>query len=377
MNSLNSLPGVLHIGDERSWRGGENQILLFTRYSTQFRNFVAYPKSSEAVRLAKFNVPMLALPSKSPFDPRTILKLLRFIDLNHIQILAAQSSKAHSLCLMIKRLRPKLRLIVHRRVDNKPGKSFFGRRKYLSPLNDRFIAVSRLVEKSLVDSGVEASKIAVVYDGIVAEASSKNDREQSRLGLLKSIRAQCVDRQISDDVLIIGNASALNHQKGYEYLIEAMAESKRKGLNWVCAIAGTGAQEAQLKQLVSDLDLTDYVFFLGFVQPVRPFLESLDIMALTSRNEGLGSTLLDGALAGAALVGSAVGGIPEIILDRKTGLLTEPQNSADVFIKLNELAGDRDLRERFAAAAQTKVIQDFSIQKIVQQTEEIYRSTLI
>jgi glycosyltransferase involved in cell wall biosynthesis len=112
--------------------------------------------------------------------------------------------------------------------------------------------------------------------------------------------------------------------------------------------------------------------FLGLRRDIPELLAATDIFALSSRDEGLGTSLLDATHSGCALVATAAGGIPEIVKDGQTGLLS-PVGDASVFAEKLALALHRkDLRDQWVQAAQELATQRFSLSAMVAGNLQIY-----
>lgn len=134
---------------------------------------------------------------------------------------------------------------------------------------------------------------------------------------------------------IITNISAIEHLKGIDTILQAVALLKRRGIEVIFAHIGglrSNTLEQQqyadsLKQMVVNLDIKDNVVWLGRQTDVQDILPMADIYVHPSRSEGLGSVLLEASVAGLSLVGSRVGGIPEIVQQEVNGLLVDADNT--------------------------------------------------
>ncbi len=182
------------------------------------------------------------------------------------------------------------------------------------------------------------------------------------------------DFKVPENHILIGNASALTSQKGHETLLRAVAELRKKTKQFSVLIAGDGNLKESLQAMTSDLGISDQVQFVGFIKNVPEFLSALDILAVPSNNEGLGTIILDGILAGCAVVGSNVGGIPEIIIDKKTGLLQEVGDFQKLSQNLWDLIHNPEQTEYLKRAAMEWVKNEFGLAAMVDGNYQIYRS---
>jgi glycosyltransferase involved in cell wall biosynthesis len=363
---------ILHVTTELTWRGGENQIRLLLQGLEKFPEvecFLAAPFGAQALGRMAAWVPTLPLPSRRPWDLRNILALRTFCMQNEIQVLDAHSAGAMTLALATKILRPQLKVVVHRRVDIPPRKNFFSRRKYLSPKIDSFVAISRAVEATLLGAGVPPHKIRVVPSAVDESVYSSISRSEAREKLLK------VGRRPAHTVLL-GNASALTLEKGHRDFLAALSLMRNQALPFHAFLAGSGPDEGQLRALTQDLGLAAHVTFMGFVTNVPEFLSGLDILCMPSHQEGLGTLVQDALYAGCAVCATRTGGLPEMVLDRQTGLLVEPGDSLALSRALTLLASDVDLRARCVTSGQKHLRQNFSLSGMVSGNLEVYKALM-
>jgi glycosyltransferase involved in cell wall biosynthesis len=133
----------------------------------------------------------------------------------------------------------------------------------------------------------------------------------------------------------------------------------------------------ELDRQVRDLGVDDIVFFLGFREDVPRILASLDLFVLSSHLEGLGSSLLDAMASRLPVVATETGGIPEVVVNLKTGLLVPPRDPAALAQAVLTLYRDRGLAARLAGRGFEVVHQKFSAEgmawKIIDLYEKIAR----
>ncbi len=362
---------VLHIGTEYTWRGGENQAQLLieglkNRVDDQFG---ATPKKSVAYKEKRWNCELLGLNSGNPYDPVNIFQVVKFVRSKKITIIDAHTAKAHTLALNVSIFLPDIKIVVHRRVDNKPKKNILTRYKYFHHRITRFTAISSYIREVLLEYGVSPDKICVARSAVGHEIYQKIHRTQCQIEWKKKYK-------IPANHILIGNASALSLQKGHQTLLLAIAELQMSIQNFSVLIAGDGDLKESLKKQSIKMGLSNRIQFIGFIKNVPEFLSSLDILAVPSNNEGLGTVILDGILAGCVVVGSRVGGIPEIITHNQTGLLQEVGDYKGLAQNLGNLIENPQLAEKLRLAAQKRVRDEFSLQSMVEGNYQIYQSII-
>lgn len=359
---------VLHIGNEMAWRGGENQIRLLVEGLKPLgaESFIAYPAKSRALERFQNVCQVVPLPTRSPFDPRSVSKLVRFCRDMQIDLIDAQSSGGMSLALAVKKRLPHLALVVHRRVAHPIKTNWLSKRKYLSPLVDKYVCISSAIGEILAEYGVDKNKIITVLSAVEEGPYVNIDRDKVAMKLRKQY-------DLASDTVLIGNASALTAEKGYHELLSACRILQERQIPFHCFIAGDGALEKELKQLCANGHLQNSITFLGRIAAIPEFLTALDILVVPSHKEGLGTILLEGAFAKCALIGTRAGGIPEIIKPGETGLLVEKGDAKALAVAIEQLIVDSNMREKFVKASLEYVREKFSLEQMVSGNWRVYR----
>ncbi len=167
---------------------------------------------------------------------------------------------------------------------------------------------------------------------------------------------------------VIGTLAELHKIKGLDILLRAWAEFIKKRPQAKLVVMGEGEERDNLEALTHKLDIVDSVAFKGQVDNARTQLLGFDIFVLPSRSENLPYTILEAGFAGLPVIASRVGGIPEIITTGESGILVESENSDEIFSSLLLLSDDPTLRARLGDNLKKKVISEFSIKNMVEQT---------
>ncbi|MEP7087094.1 MAG: glycosyltransferase family 4 protein, partial [Gemmatimonadota bacterium] len=157
-------------------------------------------------------------------------------------------------------------------------------------------------------------------------------------------------------VLYAGNLIA---SKGVDVLIDAIALLRDQGVKCQLRIIGSGPEEMRLHALAAQRALGDAVTWSPFISQHELPAEfgEATITALVSRGqaEGLGLVLAEALLAGSAVVGTAAGGIPEVVVDEQTGLVAMDGDAPDLARQIDRLLADRALRDRTIDAGRARV----------------------
>lgn len=181
---------------------------------------------------------------------------------------------------------------------------------------------------------------------------------------------------LPENVPVICCVGRLIHIKGQDVLLRAFAQLDTRRSNAVLLLVGEGKLRKKLERLARSLGIESRVVFTGWRTDACALIAASDILVLPSREEALGLTLLEGMSAGTPVIGSRVGGIPEVILPEKNGLLVESGNADELASAIERLLSDGELRERLIAAGRKTVAEKFNPALFVQQVTDVYFQTL-
>jgi len=164
--------------------------------------------------------------------------------------------------------------------------------------------------------------------------------------------------------------------KGQHILLEALALCRRQRHNLKALLVGEGAGRSDLENLSRNLKIETHVIFAGHQSDTRPYLAAMDIFALPSLNEGLPLSLLEAMAMGLPIVASRAGGIPELIENRKNGLLAPP-NDVNAFANCIKMLLENDQqRQQLVHEAQARVRAEFDQKQMLAQHDAVFEELL-
>jgi glycosyltransferase involved in cell wall biosynthesis len=207
---------------------------------------------------------------------------------------------------------------------------------------------------------VNKNKITVVHNGV-------KDTEYTERFSARAI----LNGEVSEKFWV-GTISELHHNKGLDILIRAFANISRENASATLIIIGDGEERNNLSKLVSDLGMTKKVHMLGFVDNAHKYLKAFDVFVLASRTEAFPYVPLEAGLAQLPVVASSVGGIPEVIVNGKNGLLVEKENVDSLKHAINELLQDSTKAATFGHNLRKTVEENYTIMSMVEKTIAIY-----
>ncbi|MGE0448246.1 MAG: glycosyltransferase [Vicinamibacterales bacterium] len=359
----------LHIDTARSWRGGQNQVLLTVnglRAIGHRTTLVAHPEG-ELCRRASEGVDLIPLASRSEADVTAAWRLWRVIrrlapDVVHAHDPHGLAMAAVALSIGAGARRGPGRspaLVASRRVDFHLKANSFSRWKYRQV--DCFVAASDAIRTMLVADGMPADRVVTVHEGI----------DVDRIDHMPAVNVH-EELWLPHGVPVVGNVAALAPHKGQRYLIEAAHIVVKTIPDARFVILGEGELREHLQHLVHEHGLERHVLLPGFRTDAIGCIKGFDLFVMSSVTEGLGTSLLDAMACRRAIVATRAGGIPEVVDEGRSGLLVEPRDARQLAAAILRLLSDRALRERMAEAGYLRVRERFTVERMVAETASIY-----
>lgn len=230
--------------------------------------------------------------------------------------------------------------------------------------SDRVMGCSEALTSDLIRHGLSRRKAMTVHNGIPFREDPPDP------GLRLAMRREL---GLDAKVPVVLVAARLAEQKGLTYLLDAMPRVWKGCPEARLLIAGDGPLASQLAERADALG--DRVLLLGARSDIPRLLAAADVFCLPSIDEGLPLALAEAMAEGLPAVATHVGGIPELIQDGETGLLVPPRDPAQLAQKLLVLLRSPAMRERLGVAGRRAVRQEFTLTRMIERFEEVYRSS--
>ena len=200
------------------------------------------------------------------------------------------------------------------------------------------------VEEHLARGIGRRAQFAVVPSGVptaaLRDAAPARESARARLGL-------------GSDAFVIAGVGRLVPIKGFDLLVTALAELARGVPDAHVLLIGDGEERVALESHAAALGVADRLHITGATTEVMDALAAADVLAAPSRNEGMGRVLVEAMVLGLPVVGTAVGGIPDVIV-KECGRLVPPDDAPALAAALTELGIDHPLRAKLGAAARPR-----------------------
>ncbi len=350
---------ILQICSAREIGGGERHLAdLANALTNRGHKVFAALSPASPVKAQLSSLPgqnIIELPMRNSLNVATAIKLARFVRSQSIEIVHAHVARDYLLAALTTD-RSESRLVLTRHV--------------LFPLHrihrlilrrtSRVIAVSRAVAESLISQNVfTPEKIVTIHNGIdvgrFASANVPGPNHQPRVGM-------------------VGHIAPIKGQEDF-VRAAAIASQYRDDIEFV--IAGedkTGSRENRraLEHLITELKMDERIKLIGWTDDVASFLSTLDVFVSPARSEPFGLSIVEAMAAGVPIVATASEGAREIIDDNETGRLVPIGESEPIAGTILDLLDHESERERLAENARVAVRERFSLERMVEQTEQVY-----
>lgn len=351
--------------------GGITSYLLTLTKGMLKKGHKVYLASSGGQLLNRFlkeGIIHITIPirTKAELNPKilfSLVKLRRFIQQNNIQII-------HSHTRVTQVLGELIRYFFHRPYISTCHGFFKPRliRRIFPAWGIKVIAISDAVKEHLIkDFKVNPEKIRVIYNGIDLENFSLPGVEE---------KLKIKEKFSFRDGPIIGIIARLSEVKGHLYLIKAMETVLSYLPKAQLVIVGEGRIKERLFRLVKDLRIERNVVFLPQIIDTKELLSVIDLFVMPSLEEGLGLSLMEAMALGLAVVASDVGGIKNLIQHNYNGILVKPKDIEGLAKAIIEVLLDKEKKEYLGRNARLFIQENFSQEKMVSNTEEVYLECL-
>lgn len=291
------------------------------------------------------------------------------------EIIHCHGSKANMIGVMLKR---RVRLPLVTTVHSDPALDYMGRplgnliygniNRYCLKRMDYWVCVAKGLQHQMIQRGAKPDRCFTIANGV---DFSKLDPPVAREEYFREIGLNT-----EPDSVVFGIAARLNPVKDIATLIRAFGQVVEKHPSVRLVIAGDGEQREELEKLSGSLCPNGTVLFAGWISDTDSFYGALDVNMLTSLSEGTPCAVSEGARMHCATIASRVGGVPEMVIQEKTGLLFEPQDTEALTAAMCRMVEQPEFRKAMAEGIFQWVKQHFSLEIMIQTQTAIYETIL-
>lgn len=332
---------ILHLDTGREWRGGQRQV-LFLHEGLLRSGVESVIVCNEMGELCKKDVPGIIPVSFSGEADLSFISEFKSI-IKHEKPDIVHTHDAHSLTpsLFVKITGRNFKLINTRRVDFSVNKNFISRKKYNNNMVSCVIAISDAIKKILIKDGVRPEKIPVIHSGVRFPASI----DYSKVLELR------VKYNITDESYVIGNIANISDHKDHRTLLSAFDKFSRSVDNAKLILAGSGPMYDEVKAFSDTLPCSGSVIFTGHTDDVYEHIALFDIFCMSSKTEGLCTSIIDALFMGKPVAATRAGGIPELVKHKFNGLLSDVGDSDGLAENLLEIYDNMPMESKMSANA--------------------------
>lgn len=353
---------ILLISTERSWHGGEEQLLQLARgvrLGGQ-KCWVAARRDGEvASRFRDQGFDVIPLRGNVR-GPQAAWQVRAAIRSRTLDLIFANDPHALSLMHLATWGLPQRPIKVATRRVLFPIRS---PRKYAKGV-DAVIAASHAIAGVCRLAGVAEQRLHVIHDGVDPQRAAGGNGAAGRGSL-----------ELAPQVPLVLCVAALVPCKGHRHLLEAWPTVLATIPNAVLALAGDGPLREELEQFTATLELGHSVRWLGYRNDVPDLLQACDLVVLPSPEEGLGSSVLDGLFAQRPVVAARSGGLPEILetpAGKPGGWLVPPADPASLAAAIAESLTNRSEAERRVAIGEAWAREEFTAEQMAERTLALF-----
>jgi len=354
--------------------GVETHILTFAKRLDKKRfnlNIVCPSEGNLTSRMRRLDIKPTIIDVRKKSNFRAIPQLIRIMKLQDIDIVQTYGLRAMFFGHLAAKLAKvkvtisdvQILLRARHKINRPKAMFFFIINKSLSIFTDTIIAASDAIKRDLVAYGhINPQKIVTIYNAIdlydfKTSQSSNRIKEELKIGL---------------DSHVVGIVARLVPEKAIDVFIKAALKVVNKIPQTTFLIVGDGPLRGILEGLVSKQGLCPNFIFTGFRTDVPNLISVFDVGVLSSIFEGFGYVILEYMAQGKPVVATGVGGIPEIVEDKETGLLVPAGNPELLAEAIISLLQDKDKAREMGLAGRAMVESKFSAEKMVEEFERLY-----
>ena len=357
---------ILHTEWSDGMGGQEKRVLSESLGLARRGHYVALVCRDHSViktEAAMLGIDVHTLPLRKPYDIESIVRLAMLLTRGRFDIVNTHSGVDSWIGGLAARL-AKVPVLARTRHLNIPLKR--NPLNFIHYLPDVYITCGENMRTNLTrNCGFPAERVVSIPTGVDSSFFHvrKNNECREKYG---------IDR----DAPVITNVGILRSVKGHEVTFNAVRPVLNRIPHARFLIVGDGPRKEALEKLVREMGISDHVIFTGFVKDIPEIYSMSDVSILSSWSEGLPQSLLQSMASGVPVVATKVGGVPEVVIHERTGLLVEPGDHEGLAESIIRLLQDNELSAGLARNAREFIISEHSLESMVEKLEGLYKELL-
>ncbi|HLP14047.1 MAG TPA: glycosyltransferase family 4 protein [Flavobacteriales bacterium] len=344
---------ILELNTERTWRGGERQTIY---------DVLGYKlQGNESLVICRKNFPLAEhckqnnLNHKEITSTRQLIWFLMFKS-RKFDIIHCQTSKTQQMAVLTKWFHGR-KVVYTRRLDFVP-KGFFSILKY--KWTTHIVAITPAIKKILEQVGIK--KITVISE-VVEQKELNKKRAQEYLASLNVANKK-----------IIGTTAAFVQHKDPLTMVKAIHMLSKIRQDFIFIHFGDGVLLPEVKKAIASAKLESFYHLAGFMQNVEDMFSVFDVFAMSSEEEGLGSSVLDAFMYKVPVVSTNAGGLADVI--GENGLLCNVKDHEALAKNMDKILSDQNLRNELTEKAFKQAKENHSLETISKHYADLFSSLL-
>ena len=356
---------VVHTESSKGWGGQENRTLHeaigLKRLGARVL-IICQPDSRLALRAQENGIEVRMVKMRKSFDFSAIWQVMRVIREERVDIVNTHSGRDSILAGIAGRLSRIKPVIVRTRHLALPITSKFT----YSALPHLVVTVSEYVRRYLISLGIHEDHVTAVPTGVDL---SRFDPD-TEVGTLKH------ELNLDANALLVGTTAILRFKKGHHVLLEAIPKILEAVPNAVFVFAGDGPQYGNISKLIGEKNLGSHVLLLGLRRDIPNVLKSIDLFALPTLEEALGTAFVEAMAMKKPVIGTRVGGVPEVVHEGENGFLVNPGDPTDLADAIIRLLKNPDLAKSMGERGRSIATTEFTVDRMCVRMQELYKALL-
>ncbi len=359
---------ILEISCRSDIGGGPEQLFkIIANLKNVFKFYCACPDQEPYYnKIIDEGIPVFKLPHRK-FEIKPFLKLLKLTKTNNITIVHSHGRGAGIYARLLKLFNRRLKVIHNFHGIHSVKKDLaFIVEWFLGILTNKFVFVSRSEQQIAKKSGLaSASKCVLIENGIQIENGKYIEKEELPV-------SDVFCENVPPDSFVIGMLSRFDIIKNIPYAIRNLSGYIKSCDDVFLIIGGDGEDRREIERIISKYDLQNKVILLGFIKDIKHFFSLIDVYLNTSLNEAFGFSTVEAMKYGVPVVASNVYGNTDVIDDNNTGLLF-PLNKPFLLVKkIKVLKNDQKAYDCLTKNASKSVKKRFDLNRMINETRELY-----
>lgn len=308
--------------------------------------------------------PIIGVDDSGPFDRSVIGECLKVCREKNVTVWHAHDYKSNAVGLMVKRHHPMHLVTTTHGWVRKTWKTplYYAIDRFCLKRYQQVICVSQDLHNACEKLNIAEDRLHLIDNAIVADDYDTSPATASERSEFKAPPGR----------ILLGACGRLSEEKGFNHLINAVAQLAKEGFDIGLVIAGEGHLKEELQQRINELGMQDRIQLAGFLSDPRTLYRAIDVFVLSSLREGLPNVVLEAMATGRTVLATRVNGIPRLVTNGENGIVIDCDSVEQLHSGLKTLLNDSQRRTNLAKAGRRTVETNFSFRHRMEHLVRVY-----